>query len=56
MSDRPEHDAVKRTCRWCGRKFWARKGEARRRGCPECEPPLELTAQAPRLEPEAAKR
>lgn len=31
---------VKRTCRWCGEEFRARRGEGKRRGCPACEPPL----------------
>jgi len=42
MSERPDESAalVKRRCRWCGRLFKQVRGEARRRGCPECEPPL----------------
>lgn len=42
-------EVVKRKCRWCGKTFRAQKGQAKRRGCPDCEPPL------PAL-PEAAKQ
>jgi len=40
MSEQPVEKMVKRTCRHCGRTFHQHKGEAKRRGCPDCEPPL----------------
>lgn len=40
MSIGEERQMVKRRCRYCGRTFRQFWGEGRRKGCPDCEPPL----------------
>ncbi len=29
-----------RTCKYCGRAFRVVRGQAKRKGCPDCQPPL----------------